>query len=93
MTRLGRDKPPKNAKKSAKNAKIHVADDKEFWILLNKKLREEVNEYLESKNAEELADVLQVIKDIDKFKKFKVETVRKKKYKAVGGFSKRIVME
>lgn len=38
-----------------------VASDKEKYELLEKKLMEEVNEFLEDKNLEELFDVMEVL--------------------------------
>ncbi|MCL2317600.1 MAG: nucleoside triphosphate pyrophosphohydrolase [Methanomassiliicoccaceae archaeon] len=41
-----------------------IQDDDEFLEALNKKLLEEVAEYMESKSLDELADILQVIDSI-----------------------------
>ena len=56
-----RDKIPEIIKASGKNFKIRKLTDNEFLIEMEKKLNEEVAEYLESKTGEELADILEVV--------------------------------
>ena len=59
--KLVRDKIPEIV--ISKNCKpvTRILSDEEYILELNKKLLEEVNEYLESNNVEELADVEEVI--------------------------------
>ncbi len=63
-----RDKIPQIIKSSGKNCNVKKLDDSEFLIQLEKKLSEELAEYQESKDVEELADVLEVIYRISKLK-------------------------
>ena len=56
-----RDKIPEIIKESGKNCNVKKLDDSEFLVQLEKKLVEELAEYQESKNIEELADMLEVI--------------------------------
>lgn len=73
-----------------------ILNDKEYLEELNKKLLEEVKEYLESGEIEELADVEEVILAILKTKgltKDNLEEVRLIKSKKRGSFSKRIFLE
>ena len=56
-----RDKIPEIIKFSGKNCNVKKLDNSEFLIQLEKKLAEELTEYQESKNVEELADILEVI--------------------------------
>ena len=69
---------------------------KEYLTELNKKLLEEVNEYLESGEVEELADIEEVILAILNTKdltKNDLEEVRLKKVKKRGAFNQRIFLE
>lgn len=59
--KLVRDRIPEMIEQSGKKAVIRILDDKEFKVYLEKKLDEEVAEFHESKDVEELADILQVI--------------------------------
>lgn len=73
-----------------------ILNDKEYLEELNKKLLEEVKEYLESGEIEELADVEEVILAILKTKgltKDNLEEIRLIKSKKRGSFSKRIFLE
>ena len=56
-----RDKIPEIISESGKKFNIKHLDDESFLAELEKKLVEEVNEYTESKDVEELADLLEVI--------------------------------
>lgn len=59
--KLVRDKIPKIIRADGKECDVRIAEDKEKYELLEKKLMEEVNEFLEDKNLEELADVMEVL--------------------------------
>lgn len=77
-------------------AKYRILDDNEYRQELNKKLQEEVKEYLEDNNVEELADIVEVIYGIlnsmdVSIKEF--EKVRIKKQEERGSFNKRIYLE
>ena len=63
-----RDKIPEIIKASGNNCKIKKLTDNEFLIEMEKKLNEEVKEYTESKDVEELADILEVIYRISELK-------------------------
>ena len=63
-----RDKIPQIIKSSGKNCNVKKLSDSEFLAELEKKLVEELNEYQESKDVEELADVLEVIYRISELK-------------------------
>jgi len=56
-----RDKIPEIIADSGKKCNIKQLDDVSFLAEIEKKLIEEVNEYSESKDVEELADLLEVI--------------------------------
>ena len=59
--KLVRDGIPEIIAAQGEKPIIRVMDDKEYIISLEKKLDEEVAEYHESKEIEELADVMEVI--------------------------------
>ena len=71
-----------------------IANEEEYREELFKKLDEEVKEFLEDKNSEELADILEVIEAIKKFPEFSdVESVKNKKLEERGGFKKKIILK
>jgi len=71
-----------------------IASAEEYKAELIKKLREEIQEFTEAKDVEELADILEVIEAIKKLPEFKdVEEVRNKKLSEKGGFENRIILK
>lgn len=71
-------------------------DDKEYLNELNKKLQEEMKEYLEDNNIEELADIVEVIYGILNLKNTSIEEfeiIRKDKVEQKGAFNKKIFLE
>jgi len=91
--KLVRDKIPEIIEKSGSKCTVEVVDKKELEELLNKKLQEEVEEYLQSNDIEELADIIEVLYGILEVRNTSVEeleTIRKKKKDERGGFSKGI---
>jgi len=60
-SKLVRDKIPEIIKASGKNFDVHYAKKEKLMPLLEAKLNEEVSEYVEAKNLEELADVMEVL--------------------------------
>ena len=59
--KLVRDKIPDIIKAEGRTVKTRVLNDEEYRVELNKKLQEEVKEYLDDNNVEELADIVEVI--------------------------------
>lgn len=73
-----------------------ILTDEEYLTELNKKLLEEVNEYLEDNNIEELADIREVFNSILKAKGIteeELESVRIEKANKRGGFNNKIFLE
>ncbi len=71
-------------------------DDKRYGEELDKKLKEEVNEYIADYNIEEMADVMEVIYAILDFRGItmeEVENVRIKKRERKGAFKKKIFLK
>jgi predicted house-cleaning noncanonical NTP pyrophosphatase (MazG superfamily) len=59
--KLVRDKIPEVIEADGKQCETSIVSKKELLPLLEEKLKEEVNEFLEDKNLEELADIMEVI--------------------------------
>jgi predicted house-cleaning noncanonical NTP pyrophosphatase (MazG superfamily) len=96
FNKLVRDKILERIRAEDRTPAFHVADDAEYWVRLKDKLQEEVKEFLEAENVEELADVLEVLDAMRKFKGFdemEVSRVKRNKTEERGGFVARIVLE
>ena len=94
--KLVRNKIPEIIKKKGLTDITHIAEDKEYWEKLKEKLREEVDEFLNESNKEELSDIFEVIDAICKFKNFdkkELENIRKKKAEKRGDFKDKIILE
>ncbi|HIJ12091.1 TPA: nucleoside triphosphate pyrophosphohydrolase [Candidatus Woesearchaeota archaeon] len=94
--KLVRDKIPMIIIDNNQTPSTRIVDDKEYFSALKTKLQEEVTEYLESHDPEELADIMEVIHALAEHKGISVEeieTIRKDKKEERGGFSKRIMLE
>ena len=90
-----RDRIPEIIAAQGEKPIIQVMEHKEYIISLEKKLDEEVAEYHESKEIEELADVLEVIYALCEAQGHSVDelmTVYEEKHIERGGFSKRIFL-
>ena len=84
-----RDKFPEIIKLSGKNCDVKKLNDSEFLAQLEKKLVEELAEYQESKNVEELADMLEVIYRISELKGItsdELDCIKNEKAKKRGKF-------
>lgn len=94
--KLVRDKIPEII--AGDNEKIcltRVMQDEEYLQRLNRKLQEEVNEYIESGEIEELADLEEVLRAILDFKNVsyeKFEKIRKTKVDERGAFKRKILL-
>ena len=90
-----RDKIPEIIKASGNNCKIRKLTDNEFLIEMEKKLNEEVAEYLESKTGEELADILEVVYRIAELRGVssdELDKIRKEKVKKRGKFDSNLFL-
>ena len=94
--KLVRDKIPEIIEAEGKETKYRILDNEEYRKELNKKLQEEVNEYLEDNNIEELADITEVIYGILNSMNMSVqelEEVSKNKANKKGAFNQKIYLE
>lgn len=94
--KLVRDNIPDIILKDNELPVTRVLNDEEFIKELNKKLQEEVNEYLEGENIEEMVDILEVIRAILEYKNVSYEDIeekRKKKANKRGSFKEKIYLE
>ncbi len=94
--KLVRDKIPEIIKASGKSFDVHFAKKEEILPLLETKLNEEVSEYLEAKNLEELADVMEVLFGLANSLGYSEKDLinkRNAKKEERGGFEKGIVLE
>ena len=90
-----RDKIPEIIKASGNNCKIRKLTDNEFLIEMEKKLNEEVKEYTESKDVEELADILEVIYRISELRGVssdELDEIRKDKAEKRGKFDSNLFL-
>ncbi len=94
--KLVRDKIPEIIKKSGKNFDYHCAMKEDILPLLETKLNEEVSEYIEAKNLEELADIMEVLFSLAGALGYSEEDLIRKRFEKKedrGGFEKGIVLE
>lgn len=94
--KLVRDRIPDIIESEGKIVKTRILNNEEYKKELNKKLQEEVKEYLESEEIEEIADILEVIEGILKINKIsekEVLDVKQMKKSKRGGFDKKIFLE
>ena len=94
--KLVRDRIPEIIKTDGKECDVEIVEGNKKYELLEKKLMEEVNEFLEDKNLEELADVMEVLFGLaDSLGFSEEELVRKRNEKKEerGGFREEIVLK
>ena len=93
--KLVRDKIPEIIEVSGKTCETEILSDEEYLKMLDMKLDEELAEYHQEQNIEELADLLEVLYATAKARGYSIEEleqVRVKKQKARGGFEKKILL-
>jgi predicted house-cleaning noncanonical NTP pyrophosphatase (MazG superfamily) len=94
--KLIRDRIPEIIEESGRTCSIHTLNDEEYLQELNKKLSEELKEYQESGELEELADLVEIVYAIAEFKGSSIEEferIRQDKSDRRGGFEKRLFLE
>ena len=94
-SKLIRDRIPEIIESAGKQAIIKKVQGEELLRLLNLKLEEELAEYNNSGNIEELADLVEVIYGILEFRGItleKFDLIRKEKRDRCGGFKEGLVL-
>lgn len=97
MEKLVRDRIPEIVAAAGRpDTPCRTASEKEFPRLLEAKLREETEEYLQSSDPAELADILEVVYALGRIRgesPSDLERRRGEKAAARGGFARRLVMD
>ncbi len=96
FNKLVRDKIPEIIKSKGEDCTTRILDEQEYLTALNTKLQEELKEYLESGDVEELADLQEVLLAIVKAKGVtfaNFEALRQNKVDKRGAFDQRIFLE
>ncbi len=92
--KLVRDKIPQFLDEKDISYEKRIASMDEYRIELIKKLDEEVQEFLEEGDPEELADVIEVVEALKKLSEYsQVEKIRNRKFEEKGGFKNRIILK
>ncbi len=93
--KLVRDKIPEIIRAQGEEPVVRAMDDAEYIAALEAKLTEECGEYLESKQSEELADILEVIYALAKARGCIAEElteIYRRKHAERGGFERKIFL-
>ena len=94
--KLIRDKIPQIIENAGKIPVVETLASETYKRFLDAKLEEELQEYLSSDKAEELADLVEVVYAILKYRGIDLETfedIRLKKATERGGFEKRLLLK
>ncbi len=94
--KLVRDKIPEIIERDGKRCEIEILSKKDYIEALDKKMGEELAEYLSEPCLEELADLIEVIYAATVARGFtleELEKVRQSKAEKRGGFEKRICLK
>ena len=94
--KLVRDKIPAIIEQSGKTCICERLPEAEYMKMLNEKLKEEMDEYMESGSIEELADLAEVIQAILDFNNMSVDEflkIKQDKADKRGGFKDKILLK
>lgn len=95
FNKLVRDFIPQIIESSGKECKTRILSDEEYLEMIDAKLDEELAEYHQDRNIEELADLLELIRAAAIARGYtpeELEAVRVEKAKLRGGFQKKIFL-
>lgn len=93
--KLVRDRIPEIIRTDGNSCKVRTLEDAEYLRRLEEKLSEELSEYLESGQLEELADLLEVMMALVKAKGYawqELEQIRMDKLAERGGFEQKLLL-
>lgn len=94
--KLVRDRIPEIIEASGKVCKTEILSDEEYLGMVDKKLDEELAEYHQDQNLEELADLLEVLLAATMARGYTVEELeltRKRKAAERGGFARKLLLK
>jgi predicted house-cleaning noncanonical NTP pyrophosphatase (MazG superfamily) len=94
--KLVRDNIINIIEKNGKKAIYEILSDEDFSKELNKKLTEEVDEFIEKNEVEEIADIFEVLYTIIESKRINIKDIEKimvKKREERGGFKKKLYLK
>ena len=94
--KLVRDRIPEIIEASGNTCITEILSDEDYLKMIDAKLDEELSEYHNDRNVEELADMLEVIYAAAVARGYSIEElekVRAKKVEKRGGFAKRLLLE
>ena len=94
--KLVRDNIPDIIRQQGETPVIRTLEDGEFLRCLEGKLREEVEEFLEEKNLDELGDILEVLEELAHLQGWtdgEIRHVREEKAQSSGVFRERVFLE
>ncbi len=95
INKLVRDNIPFICEKNGQIPRTKVLDNKKYTSALNKKLKEEVREYLMSNDIEELADIVEVVEALAENQGSSIKEVmeiKQNKQNKNGAFKNRIFL-
>lgn len=93
--KLVRDRIPEIIESEGFIPDVRILSDDEYLAQLHRKLKEETEEYLRDENAEEIADILEVLEAIcaaKGFSKEDVQHIKSEKRERRGGFDQRLFL-
>ena len=93
--KLVRDRIPQIIREDGRSCRTQTRGQEEYLSRLEDKLREELDEYLQSGSMEELADLCEVIRAVAAARGSsmeEVEAIRARKARERGGFAERILL-
>lgn len=94
--KLVRDRIPEIIESDGRKANTRILNEDEYIAALETKLHEEVAEYLEDNNIDEMADILEVLRALCVSRGYTLEELeehRREKASERGGFKERIFLE
>lgn len=94
--KLVRDNIPDIIRDKGETPVIRTLDDEEYGACLREKLREEIEEFLQETNLDELSDVLEVLEAMATLQGWtdgEIQKARRDKAEARGAFRERVFLE
>ena len=94
--KLVRDRIPAIIEATGATCETEILSDADYLALLDRKLEEELAEYRQDRNVEELADLMEVVYACAAargYSREELETVRAEKAAKRGGFAEKILLK